>query len=158
MVDARTQLAVLLDALRARTAVLSRRDDLPSAARADVDDAVLTHVMIDSTLARAATADEVNSLRYQVFACLAKLEHAGQFVKLDLPADQPFHGLCSIDPQHGAATASPDGPGLCRSCVDATMNGVPRAVRLVAKHGRPVPFDQIERSERRGSPADPVGG
>ncbi|HRC08388.1 MAG TPA: hypothetical protein PLV41_09240 [Miltoncostaeales bacterium] len=146
MVDARTQLQVLLDALRARTAVLTRRDDLPSAARREVDAVVMEHVFIDATLARAATADEVDRLRPQLHACLVTLEHAAESVGLNLPATQPFAGLCSIDPQHGAATSSPDGDGLCRACIAAIGTEVELPVRMVAKDGRAVPFDEIDLS------------
>ena len=150
MVDARTQLQVLLDALRARTAVLTRRDDLPTAARRAVDGVVMEHVFIDATLARAATADEVDGLRPQLQQCLVELEQAASTVGLDLPAELPFKGLCSIDPQHGAATSSPDGDGLCRTCISAIATGVELPVRMVAKDGRPVPFDEIDLSVASG--------
>lgn len=92
MVDARTQLQVLLDALRARTAVLSRRDDLTPGARSAVDEVVFAHVLIDSTLARAASASEVNELRPEIYDCLMKLEYAADEIGLVLPADEPFRG------------------------------------------------------------------
>jgi len=146
MVDARTQLQVLLDALRARTAVLTRRDDLPAGARRQVDLVVMEHVFIDATLARAATAEEVDGLRPQLQNCLVTLEAAASNVGLELPAARPFKGLCSIDPQHGAATSSPDGDGLCRACIHAIGTGVELPIRMVAKAGRPVPFDEIDPS------------
>ena len=143
MLDARTQLQVLLDALRARTAILARRDDLDAEARAHVDDVVLTHVLIDSTLARAATAQEVDTLRPQVHKCRVSLETAGATVGLDLPADRPFVGLCSRDPQHGPSVSGGES-GVCGDCAAAIGEGDPPPVRLVAHNGRPVPFDQIE--------------
>ena len=92
------------------------------------------------------TADEVDGLRPQLHACLVTLEHAAESVGLNLPATQPFAGLCSIDPQHGAATSSPDGDGLCRACIAAIGTDVELPVRMVAKDGRAVPFDEIDLS------------
>ena len=56
-------------------------------------------------------------------------EHAAESVGLNLPATQPFAGLCSIDPQHGAATSSPDGDGLCRACIAAIGTEAREAIK-----------------------------
>lgn len=143
MLDARTQFQVRLDALRARTAILTRRDDLPPSARALVDDVVMSHVLIDSTLARASSADEVTGLIPDVERCLAKLDAAATTVAVAMPADRPFAGLCENDPQHGPAVVPTDGRQVCSACGEAAEAGTPRQVRLVARGGQPIPFHQI---------------
>ncbi len=143
MLDARTQFQVRLDALRARTAILARRRDLPPQARLLVDDVVMAHVLIDSTLARAASAGEVTSLIPDVERCLGKLDAAAAAVDLAMPADRPFDGLCANDPQHGAAAVVLDERHVCTACGEAADAGTPHRVRLVARGGQPIPFHQM---------------
>lgn len=153
MLDARTQFQARLDALRARTAMLTRNTELTADARVAVDEVVMEHVLIDSTLARAASADEVLGLVPTVERCLETLARAAASVGLELPPDQPFAGLCANDPQHGPATDTlTDGRPCCATCRQADADGHPRPVRLVARNGRPIPFDQIAAAPSAANP------
>lgn len=151
MVDVRTQLQVRLDALRARAVQLRRSSSLDDDARARVDQVIEHHVIIDSVLASAGSADDVERLRPQVERSLRTLEEAAAGTGLDLPADRPFHGLCANDPEHGPEVATDEsGRRICGRCRDDIVAGRHPTRRLVSADGNPVPFDALP--ER--SPAD----
>lgn len=142
MLDARTQLQVRLDAVRARTAILARQP-LPEAARHLVDDAVERHVLIDAVLSRASSVAELRSLEPDVAAANRSLEQAAELVDLEMPADAPFAGLCDIDPGHGQAEATVDidgGMQVCDVCAEAVARGEAIGRRMVCIDGRPTPF------------------
>jgi hypothetical protein len=142
MLDARTQLQVRLDAVRARTAILARRD-LADDARSLLDGAVEQQVLIDAVLSRAASVAEIRSVAAGVDAANRSLEQAGELVDLAMPADAPFAGLCGVDPGHGAAetTVALDGElDVCAECADAVGRGEAIRVRMVWVDGRPAPF------------------
>lgn len=143
MLDARTQMQVHLDALRARTGLLARRPDLPPRARELLDEVVEQEVLIDAVLARAAAPDEVHELWEEVNEAFLRIEEAGELVDVALPANRPFAGLCAIDPQHGpvAPDALIDDRHVCTACAEAAANGSPPAVRNVTTNGRPIAFD-----------------
>ena len=143
MLDARTRVQVRLDALRARTAALARRD-LPAEARALVDQVVEQEVLVHAVLSRAATAEDVTDVEAEIDDALIGVEEAAAIVGLHMPADEPFRGLCANDPGHGIATSYTPGaatPSECGDCaaVRAT-GGIPRH-REITWEGRPVPFD-----------------
>ncbi len=146
MLDARTQLQVRLDAVRARTAALSRMDP-PSEARGLLDEVVERQVLIDSVLSRAASPGEVRELDTQIDGALESLERAATMAGEEMPAADPFAGLCRVDPDHGpgasVATAGLDGWKLCSNCADAAGEGRLPPRRQVTRGGRPVPFDQV---------------
>ena len=142
MLDARTQLQVRLDAVRARTAILARRS-LPDEARRLLDDAVERQVLMDAVLSRAATVAELRALETEVDAANRSLQQAGELVELVMPADEPFAGLCGVDPGHGPAESSLDldgGLDVCAECADAASRGDAIHRRMVCVDGRPVPF------------------
>ena len=142
MLDARTQIQVRLDAVRARTAILARRT-LPDDARRLLDDAVERQVLMDAVLSRAASVAELRALEREVDAANRSLEQAGELVELVMPADAPFAGLCGVDPAHGPAESSVDLDGeldVCAECADAASRGEAIRRRLVCVDGRPVPF------------------
>jgi hypothetical protein len=64
-------------------------------------------------------------------------------VALEMPADDPFAGLCWVDPAHGEASALPPGAGgpTCAECAAVTAHGVTPERRQITRSGRPVPFD-----------------
>ena len=142
MLDARTQLQVRLDALRARTAILARQP-LPEAARHLVDDVVERQVLIDAELTRASSVADLQALDPDVVAANRVLEQAAELVDLDMPAGAPFAGLCAVDPGHGAAQTTVDvegGMAVCEECAAAVARGDPVRHRMVCIDGRPAPF------------------
>lgn len=142
MLDARTQLQVRLDAVRARTAILARHN-LPDGARRLLDDAVERQVLMGAVLTRAASVAELRALEPEIAAANRSLEQAGELIDLHMPADAPFAGLCGADPGHGPAEASVDLDGtlaVCAECADAASRGEAIRRRLVCIDGRPVPF------------------
>lgn len=146
MLDARTQLQVRLDAVRARTAILSRMDPPPQTRRL-LDEVVERQVRIDSVLSRAASPGDVHELDSEIGAALESLERAATLVGEEMPAADPFAGLCRVDPEHGpgasVATDGLDGWKLCSNCADAAGEGRLPPRRQVTRAGRPVPFDQV---------------
>ena len=153
MLDARTQVQVRLDALRARTATLARRD-LPPEARHLVDEVVEQQVLIDAILSRTATVEDVTDLDAEIEDAFMSIDEAATLVGAHMPADAPFAGLCAIDPAHGSATA-PVAHGdsiviVCRDCArTATGSDVPPR-RQVTVGGRPVVFDDPGATTSRG--------
>jgi hypothetical protein len=142
MLDARTQLQVRLDAVRARTAILARQV-LPDAARQLVDDVVERQVLIDAVLSRASSVAELRALEPDVAAANLALEQAAELVDLDMPADAPFAGLCGVDPGHGPAESTVDVDGgiqVCERCAEAAARGEAIGRRMVCIDGRPAPF------------------
>ncbi len=142
MLDARTQLQVRLDAVRARTAILARQP-LPDAARHLLDEVVERQVLIDAVLSRASSVAELHALEPDVMAANRSLEQAAELVDLDMPADAPFAGLCGVDPGHGQAEATVDVDGgleVCERCAEAAGRGEAIGRRMVCIDGRPTPF------------------
>ena len=138
MLDARTQLQVRLDALRARTAALARRD-LPADARALVDRVVEQEVLVAAVLSRVASAEDVLEVTGEIDDAFISVEEAAALVGEQMPADAPFAGLCSLDSDHGPSATSFGGP--CAECAEALRAGGTPTRRQVYRNGRPVPFD-----------------
>lgn len=156
MLDARTQMQVHLDALRARTGLLSRRPDLVAEARELLDEVVEQEILIDAVLARAAALDDVHGLWDEVNEAFLRIEEAGEIVGVPLPAHRPFAGLCALDPQHGPAVpdALIDGRAVCAGCAESAAGGSRLPVRQVTENGRPVAFDVARaRSQEAGGTA-----
>jgi len=142
MVDVRTQLQVRLDALRARAVFLRRHPQVTGDLRRQVNQVIEHHVLIDSVLASAGSAEEVATLQPQVDDALRTLEEAAERVGLSLPADRPFDGLCANDPQHGPAE---EGDGaVCAACRQEIARGETPVRRLVSVDGAPRPFDAVD--------------
>jgi hypothetical protein len=146
MVDARTQLQVRLDALRARTAALARGGGLSPAGRSLVDAAVERQVMIDSTLSRAATPDDIATIAPELAAAESAIAAASELAGHHVSLERPFSGLCGMDPGHGQAVTeitTPEGIfAVCSVCADAAGDGDVPHRRMVSVEGRPVPFDE----------------
>ena len=152
MLDARTQIQVRLDALRARTALLARRD-LPPEARALVDQVVEQEVLVHAVLSRAATPADVHDVEGEIEDALISIEEAAARVGLVMPSDDPYRGLCGIDPGHGLATSQADlGDGepvaVCDDCANRADEHLLRR-REVTAGGRPVAFDEVGGVARR---------
>jgi hypothetical protein len=141
MLDARTQVQVLRDALRARAAMLAQREAAPEV-RAVIDDVVEQQVLVDALLSHAASVEDVRDVVPEISAALESLEGVAGAVGLRMPADRPYEGLCFADPAHGPPVGSD--PGLCAECAAAAEAGAPPSRRMVSVVGRPVPFDTID--------------
>ena len=149
MLDARTQVQVRLDALRARTAALAHRD-LPAEARRLVDDVVEQQVLIDAVLSRAANVEDVTDVDAEIEDAFISIDQVAVMVGEYMPADAPFAGLCAIDPAHGPATGvGREGmPATCPDCETAVRRGDPLDRRQVSSLGRPVAFDDVSLFRR----------
>ncbi len=150
MLDARTQIQVQLDALRARTGMLSRHPELTPQAHRLIDEVVENQVLIDAILARAAGPKDVEELTDEVGEAFARIEEAGVLMGIDLPADDRFLGLCRIDPEHGPSGADVlDHRPVCAACAAAARDGRPPPRRQVTQNGRPIAFDELPPSSPR---------
>lgn len=156
ILDARLAIQVRLDALRARTAALNRRE-LPPKARELLDRVVEQQVLVDAVLSRAASADEITEMDAEIADAFDGVAQAAELAGMHMPADAPFAGLCGVDPAHGLATAAvvlTDGPAeVCPDCARAVAAGSPPPRRLVTRQGRPLPFTSILDE----APAAPAG-
>ncbi len=153
MLDARTQVQVRLDALRARTAALARRD-LTGQARRLVDEVVEQQVLINAILSRTATVEDVTDLHAEIEDAFMSIGEAAALVGAHMPADAPFAGLCAVDPGHGVATtpvAHDDGiVTVCGDCANAAAESELPGRRQVTIGGRPVAFDDAAATTSRG--------
>lgn len=144
MIDARTQLQVRLDALRARAIVLRRHDGLSPDLQASLDQVIEHHVLIDGVVKKAGTATEVRALEPRLHDAFVTLEQVGRELGVDVPADRPFVGLCSFDPEHGGATMrTASGDEVCPRCRIAVEGGKTPRQRQVSEGGQPLPFTAL---------------
>ncbi len=144
MLDARTQMQVQLDALRARTGMVSRHVELTPQAHGLIDEVVEHQVLIDAILARAAGPEDVEELTDDVSEAFVRIEEAGVLIGIHLPADDRFFGLCRIDPEHGPSGEDVvDDRPVCDACATAARDGRPPARRQVTQNGRPIVFDEL---------------
>ena len=84
-----------------------------------------------------------------------EIARAAETVGEEMPSDDPFAGLCAIDPIHGPASDD----DLCPDCADAAERGEMPPPRMLAQDGRPVRFDAVtygpvlRPDETRASPS-----
>ena len=148
--EAKAVMQVCLDALRARAMALARREGLPPDARSRVEAALGSYAQASAMMRSAFTVEDVDRVLLDLRAGLAAVAVAGEAVGEPQPADEPFAGLCGIDPVHGVAEASapsadhPSPIPVCLDCKRAADAGRPPARRLVPSAGRPVPFSEAD--------------
>lgn len=153
--EARGDLAEMrgwLDACQAaakeRAAVLTARNDLDDAARSRVSSALADLATSESLLRGADDLAAITEALPPLRSSLAALAEAAATVGVDLPPEDPFRGLCTVDPSHGPARseAPVDGRGdvpVCSACADGAAHGETLRPRLVPTPDGPVPYDEI---------------
>lgn len=134
--EARSQLRVCVDALRSHAEALSAVHRAP-AAMAAIDDVLELCTETVTAIHDARTFDDVWALVPRIrggFESIAAIAAPGE----DIPsAADPFAGLCTVDPVHGAATATGAVAGwdepvpVCAACRAQLDRGQPLAPRLV---------------------------
>ena len=140
LAEARARTRICLDALRARATALMRRDDLPPPAREHVGRALGTYADALTSLQEMRGVGQVDALAPDVHAGMEEIARAADAVGADMPSEDPFAGLCALDPAHGPRL---DAAPLCEKCDDAAGRGEPPLPRMLAVDGRPVPFDAV---------------
>lgn len=146
--EARSLARVHLDAVRARAGALARRPDLPPDLRPRVEGALGTYAEVVAALQEARSRDQVAALAPRIDGALAGLAEVAATVGDPFAPDRPFDGLCAADPGHGPATirgplqGGDDDAPVCAACRAAADGGTPPGRRLLAREGRPVPFDE----------------
>ena len=138
--EARARVRVCLDALRARATALMRREDLPAPARAGVGRALNTYAEAVTSLQEMRVARQVDALAPEVHAGMDEIARAAESVGESMPSDDPFAGLCAVDPAHGPCAP---GTAMCEDCDEAIGRGEPPLPRMLAVDGQPVPFDAV---------------
>lgn len=138
--EARARTRICLDALRARATALMRRDDLPPPARESVGRALGTYAEAVTSLQEMRGVGQVDALAPSVHQGMDEIARAAESVGERMPSDDPFAGLCALDPAHGPRLAVAP---LCEDCDEAAGRGEPPLPRMLAVDGRPVPFDAV---------------
>lgn len=148
--ETRARLRVCLDAVAARIGILDdgaadlppRAAELLAGARADHDEA---------SAAVAGTApDDHDRALLRIRRALERLQGAGDELGRPMPMDNPFVGLCSVDPAHGPAFAvarlegRPQPLPVCEACRARIDAGDMPKRRLIPVAGRPVPYDEAD--------------
>ncbi len=140
---------VCLDAIDARTSELR--------GHAQVTPRIAAHLEAsrsESASARAAVlgADRMSAVEGAlpgVRRAFDELELAAADLGEPIDIDDPFDGLCAVDPAHGVATEPATLKGhateemVCSTCAEARRRGGELEQRMIPVRGRPVPFDQM---------------
>ena len=140
--EARGRARVCADALRARTMALARRPDLTAEARVHVEQALGVYAEAVSALPEMRRAEDVAGFAPRIRAALDDIATTAAAVTGEPRQDDPFAGLCGIDPAHGPAVVTPaGGRPLCEACRDAVAGGQTLEPRMLFEDGHAVPFD-----------------
>ncbi len=146
--DDRSALArVRLDAVAARIDVLAGLETLGARADDRLDAATRIARRAQGELDQAQSADDVPAAEDLVNESLRLLMGAEREAGL-LTSDDPFAGLCRVDPAHGPATTTgvleTAGKALpiCAACSTRVIEGQPPLRRMIPVNGVPVPFDR----------------
>jgi hypothetical protein len=148
LIDARALARLRLDAVSGHALDLGGRPDLPPEARAVLADARTGAGEVRALVNTARSAEHVASAEGALRRVEDLVRKAAALGGDPLDPEDPFAGLCAVDPVHGAGTER--GPvaeaqglrALCPACAAAGDAGEPRARRVVPVRGRPVPFDE----------------
>ena len=139
---------VRLDAVGARLDILAGLPDDHARADDRLDAATRVARRAQAELDRATSPDDIPPAEAQVDEAFALLREAEQLAGVPSP-DDPFEGLCRVDPAHGRASGTgrllDDGPSLdlCAPCMKRAREGNPPQRRMVPSGGEDVPFDQV---------------
>lgn len=148
----RGRVRVELDALRAHLREMAARPNPPAAARAAIDRAMGSYSTALVQLERSRRPEEVLRAVPDLEDGLEAMHQAADALGTPIPEDALYSGLCAIDPGHGPATteAVPRGGAAalpaCSACAHEAEAGRPPQRRVVAAHGRDVPFDEAPRA------------
>jgi hypothetical protein len=140
---------VCLDAIDARADELWGRATVTPRAGAHLESS-----QSESALARSAVlgADRMSALEEALPGlrrAFDQLELAATDLDEPLDVDDPFEGLCGVDPAHGPASEVAEVKGIegeemvCPACAQARRQGHELERRMIPVEGRPVPFDQM---------------
>ncbi len=147
--ETRARLRVCLDALAARIGILDDGTELPPRAAELLDGARADHDEALTAVAGTAPDDHDRAL-LRVRRGLERVQDAGEILGRPLPMENPFLGLCAVDPAHGPAFAvarledRPLQVPVCTACRARIDAGDPPKRRLIPVEGRPVPFDEAD--------------
>lgn len=163
LAEARGYLSTVLDATRERAGALGARPDLPDDARAQVDRALVDYANALAALRGADTVTRIEGVLPPTRSALASLADAASAVGERLPADEPFRGLCAVDPAHGPATAHAvvEGRGeaeVCSACASVAADGEALVRRMLPTPVGPVPFDEMSAAPLAGEPEHAATG
>jgi hypothetical protein len=145
--EARAHASLRLDALRARSDAVGRRTSLPPAARALLEGSAATRERVAEAVAAATDAGGIEAAMAELGPAEVAAARAAALTGLAVDPEDPFDGLCAVDPAHGEATevarpadAAEPAP-VCADCARACASADPPRRRTVPVGGRPVPFD-----------------
>jgi len=147
--EARAHARLRIDALRARADAVARRPFLPPAARALAEGSAAARERVSEAVTQATGAGQVEAAMAELPPAEATAAQAAALAGLAVNPDDPFDGLCAVDPAHGEATASAQPADaaepvpVCAECARACASSDPPRRRTVPVGGRPVPFDAV---------------
>jgi hypothetical protein len=139
---------VRLDAVGARLDFLAGLPDDHARADDRLDAATRVARRAQAELDQATSPDDIppaEALVDESFVLLREAEHAAG---VPSPED-PFDGLCRVDPAHGRASGTGrltgDGPSLdlCAPCMKRVRDGHPPTRRMIPVGGEDVPYDTV---------------
>lgn len=148
LLDNRSALArVRLDAVAARLDALAGRERLGARADDRLDAATRIARRAQGELDQARSADDVPAAEALVNESLRLLMDAEREAGVPT-SDDPFAGLCLVDPAHGPATTtgvlddSGEALRICAACSTHVVEGSPPTRRMIPVNGVAVPFDR----------------
>jgi hypothetical protein len=140
---------VRLDAIGARLDILAGLPDDHARADDRLDAATRVARRAQSELDQATSPDDIPPAEALVDEAFVLLRDAERAAGVPSP-DDPFEGLCRIDPAHGRASGTgrlaADGPAvdLCAPCMKRVRDGHAPTRRMVPSDGRDVPYDDVQ--------------
>ena len=140
---------VRLDAVGARLDVLAGLPDHHARADDRLDAATRVARRAQAELDQATSPDDIPPAEVLVDEAFVLLREAEHEAGVPSP-DDPFEGLCRVDPAHGPASGTgrlqDDAPplDLCAPCMKRVRDGHPPARRMVPSHGGDVPYDTAQ--------------
>ncbi len=147
--DDRSAIArVRLDAIGARLDVLAGLPDDHARADDRLDAATRIARRAQAELDQATSPDDIPAAEALVNAAFTLLRDAEHEARMPSPQD-PFQGLCRVDPAHGpgagVAQLEPEGPSLdlCTPCMKRVRGGHPPDRRMVPSPDGGRPYDDI---------------
>lgn len=148
--DARAVMQVCLDALRARAIALTKRGGVPAEAQAHIQGGLAAYADGATRLKGARDVLTIDRVLLDLRRGLGELAAAGEIIGVAQPADDPFAGLCAVDPAHGRSVApatvedAPEPLEVCEDCRRAAEAGEPRSRRLIPAGRDEVPFSEAD--------------
>lgn len=140
---------VALDAIDARAGEMRGHADVTPQIAAHLEAALSESAGARTAVLGADRMSAVNDAFPRLRRAFDELTLAAADLDEPIDIEDPFSGLCAVDPAHGMATEIAmvkdvgEDEMVCAKCAQARQRGGELEQRMIPVRGRPVPFDQM---------------